>query len=294
MRLALCLIAVLVGALTSPAFGQVEVERVLVPIWFPQPLPGALGSLWKTEIAILNSTYERILLPVFLNPGVELPGAFGSRWVTDLVGFNDSARHVKVTQTPLFACGLPEGCPQPADAKSTFRMQLNPPTSQGLGQLLYVERAGSQAVTFNLRIQDLSRQSLTWGTELPVVRESDVFSTSLILLNVPLESRFRQALRIYDFDGELGRTVRLRIYEGDSSPALVDSIVSLGSALPAQEFPERPGQAQIGDLVIEFTQLLSADRVRIQIDPSSPGVRFWAFLSITNDETQHVTTITPQ
>lgn len=36
------------------------------------------------------------------------------------------------------------------------------------------------------------------------------------------------------------------------------------------------------------------DTVRAEIEPLTEGLRYWAFVSVTNNETQHVTTITPQ
>ena len=33
--------------------------------------------------------------------------------------------------------------------------------------------------------------------------------------------------------------------------------------------------------------------LRIEVTPVTPGLRFWTFVSVTNNETQHVTLITP-
>ena len=55
-----------------------------------------------------------------------------------------------------------------------------------------------------------------------------------------------------------------------------------------------PGYAQFVDLVAVFPQLAASETIRVEITPISPGLRFWAFAAITNNETQHVTTITPQ
>jgi hypothetical protein len=47
------------------------------------------------------------------------------------------------------------------------------------------------------------------------------------------------------------------------------------------------------DLTAAFPQLASAQLLRIVLDPVSADLRFWAFVSVTNNETQHVTVITP-
>src|SRR5205807_3025333 len=148
---------------------------------------------------------------------------------------------------------------------------------------------------------------------IAVVREKDVRIAQLQLLDVPVDLHFRSALRIYDFDsfGDASpRQVRVRIYDmcgiGPldkmcSDVPFVDTILTVGSegGDRATNFPDHPSTRTIGSLVNAFPQLLavpgtqlSGERVRppavrIAIDPISPGLRFWAFVSATNNETQH-------
>lgn len=159
------------------------------------------------------------------------------------------------------------------------------------GAFLYIPHGAN--ATFNVRIQDLSRESLTWGTEIPVVREADVFTGTLTLINIPTDDRFRCALRVYDFDGASRNTVRLRVYASDETTPAAEIQLTLSTPSGIDD-STYPGYAQIGSLMDAYPQLRSASTARVEITPLTSGARIWAFVSVTNNETQHVTTITPQ
>jgi hypothetical protein len=233
--------------------------------------------------------FEKILLPIMTH-GVA--GAYGSFWKSDLMAMNHGTRPFLVVPS-LGICGIL--CP---DDRAKPGVSYTPVTIQSWEPFppvfLFVESGHVDELTVNLRIEDESRQALTWGTEIPVVRERDLFTGRLDLINVPLDARFRQALRVYDFDNREGRQVRLQIYGSDPSVALVDTILSLTSPPGTLNATVLPGYAQVSPLADAFPQLAGQSRVRLQLTPVTEGLRFWAFVSVTNDETQHVTTITPQ
>jgi hypothetical protein len=257
---------------TFGLFGQSsEYETILLPV-ATKPLSGALGSLWKTEFVIVN------------NGAVDLDPNLPTRDVYPL----DSE------------CGVQPPCPPipklrayTAQFPLLFLRDGGPP-----GVLLHVRRSFLGDLAFNLRTQDLSRQSLTWGTEIPVVRESDLSITNIVLANIPLDERFRQALRVYDVDSRASSTVRVRVFPLETSVALVDTTLDLTrpSTNPCVGSQEEcyPSYAEIQNFSARFPALLGHGSVRVQIDSQTPGLRFWAFVSVTNNETQHVTTITPQ
>jgi hypothetical protein len=236
---------------------------------------------------VLQPPYERVLIPVFITGSI--PGAFGSLWTTQLTVRNESNEAVVVTNLPVALCGA---CP-PAQPRSTFSLPLvvhNP----NAGVFLYVGKPGLGKVDFALRVQDVSRQAQTWGTALPVVREKDVHSDSIQVLDIPTDSQFRSALRVYDFDTPADRMVRLRIFALGGNTPLVDTALTLtGPPQDYPTYPDRPGIAMISDLVGAFPQLAGVQRLRIVLDSMTDGLQFWAFVSVTNDETQHVTAITP-
>jgi len=178
---------------------------------------------------------------------------------------------------------------------------------------VYVGAAGAGKVTFNLRVQDTSRQAQTWGTTIPVVREKDVYTSTLHLLDVPVDSHFRSALRIYDFDADdAPKQVRVRIYdlcgpfftpipaECPTAPRVDTFLTLTGGAVP-----QYPSSVMVADILTAFPDLANVKAiplpfgdsrpaaVRVDIDPISPNLRFWAFVSATNNDTQHVTTILP-
>jgi len=226
---------------------------------------------------------EKILLPIAIRG--EVAGAFGSRWTSEAFVRNDSDDPVRVGGPP---CQIT--CPnEQVGARQTQRFFFDyAPTP---GDPLFVYAGGvpfSQNVHLTLRIQDVSRQALTWGTEIPVVRVADLHSRKLILLNVPTGARFRQTLRMYDFDRGETR-LRVRVYPLESNVVLADEELYLSSQRPEIV----PAFARINHLVEKYPQIVAHETVRIEISPTAANTRFWAFVSVTNNETQHVTTIVP-
>lgn len=231
--------------------------------------------------------FERILLPVALPS--EVPGAFGSRWVTHLIARNDTDAAVIITPSPA-GCAITVCPTREVSARTTVIPEFAPAFPHP-GAFLFVSRPGSDHVTFNLRVQDVSREALTWGTEIPVVRQQDVHTDRLTLLDVPTDTRFRSALRIYDFDGSSGSVVLVRVFDLSGADVLAETTLQLNSPGGISD-PSVPGFAQVLSLSDTFPQTINR-RLRIEITPQTAGLRFWAFVSVTNDETQHVTLITP-
>lgn len=219
-------------------------------------LTTAFFLLGRDVHAQSREMYERLLVPTVIEN--EVPGGYGSRWTTRIVGHNASDATVQVAQD-IGGCALGVCPTDTAEPNSTFTYLngsfLLPTSLAGTGSFLHVARPHNASVTFNLRVQDVSRQALTWGTELPVVRESEAFVDTLELLNIPTDSRFRVAVRIYDFEPE--RTehhVRLRVY-GATNQLIAETMVTLAS------FDRNllPGYAQFTHLVATFPQLASSE-----------------------------------
>jgi hypothetical protein len=155
--------------------------------------------------------------------------------------------------------------------------------SQGL--ISFIPRQAAPNVHFDILVRDLSQQSKAFGTEIPVVREKDFFDHTLELLNVPTDSLFRVTLRVYDLGTPA--SIKVDILPMDASDPVVSTFV-----FPVGRNPE---YAQILDLLGSFPQLAGKGPLRISIEPPAPGAAtLWAFASVTNNETQHVTTISPQ
>jgi hypothetical protein len=249
-------------------------------------------------VAILTTTlraqtaFTRVLLPIHIGTSQPLSGANGSQFVTVLSVFNANSSDAIIAQDPA-ACGVGNCAPTVWPANS-----LASPTGGGVrGAFMNVSAENADLVTFHLRAQDISRQALTWGTELPVVRENDFSGTAINLLNIPLDSRFRQTTRIYDYEGRVTR-VRLRVFPMDSARAqvvLAERELDLGPAVPRfGGVLIAPAYAQLGDMKSEFPGIGDEVTVRLEIVPVVPGTLIWAFTSITHNETQHITLVTPK
>jgi len=245
--------------------------------------------------------FERILLPVAVRAPIN--GAFGSVWTTTITILNAADRPVDIRgyDWAPAGCGIPEcGGPPPTPSGVTFFPKPLP--SPLPGSLLYVDSTAAADVHVGLRLQDLSRQSETWGTEVPVVREKDMYVTTFELLDVPLTDGFRQILRLYNVNA-VGTPVahaRVRFYRVD--PAVYSLTDPFGPRPPADPLLLEEtvtfavnnglGYAEIPNIAA-MSSLMGSSRVRIEIIPVEPNVLLWGFVSVTNNATQHATLITP-
>lgn len=211
------------------------------------------------------SLYERVLIPVLFRG----PGAFGSQWETEAV----------MTNVSVSALG----------ALPAVSAALRPNTSlwtlfgdRAAGLLLFVPR-GSDA-RFANHIRDVSRDATQWGTEVPVVRESDTKET-IVLPNVPFDPRYRLQLRVYGIDG-VRTTVQLWSGTNHKEVELRGACV----AMPCNSNQPAYGSADPGRL---FPALTGKQTITVTQGGYQP-LRIWAFVTVTNNETQHVTVISPQ
>lgn len=235
------------------------------------------------------SGYHRYLVPILIDG--EVSGGYGSRWRSELVGRNEMDRFVRVVQN-TGTCHIT--CPKEnADPRSTFSMEWDTFPRQGAGAFIHVADVLNLKMSLNLRIQDVSRQALTWGTEIPIVHEREARTDEIQLVNVPSDARFRVALRVYDFAPRWDVTtqVRVRFFSRDGVTVIAERVLNLPGPFEDQSLP---GYGEILDVTGEFPQLQGTTTFRIEISPITAGLEYWAFVAVTNNETQHVTTITPQ
>ena len=213
--------------------------------------------------------FERVLLPVFTPP---IAGAFGSEFRTELDVVNTAAE-------PVSIYGLTTCCGGAVDPRIPFmlprRIALPVLIANGApGRFALVPRDQVQHLTANLRAYDTSRSSENFGTEVPVARMTKDFTTEpFALLGVPLDARFRKTLRIYAEDPNV---VTIR---GLGAPRTVTLTGNTDMFTPAYaEISDFPAGTGLTDVIIE---------------PTRAGAGVWAFITVTNNETQHITTIAP-
>ena len=253
----LLLLLILVVCCASVNAQEVEVEKILLPIALRQPIPGAYGSLWKTELWVRNDGQ---------NP-VEI-----------------------VTDCQVGGC-VPYLMP-PGVAERELGI-IYPRSDQPPGVFLLADPRYAGDLQISLRIRDLSRQELTWGTELPVVRSTDLRVGKLGFLDVPLEARFRQMLRLYSMAAE-PIPVTVSFFEIPwrtlaPQPALATRALTIAPSASGNF----PGYVELPDFASTIPELIGKERVYVEIRSDS-ALPFWGFISVTNNETQHVTTITPR
>lgn len=276
--------------------GDVSIE-VIAPPHAAGPVEvvyrGSIGATMTANEPYLyeadgTTRFERILLPVVVHASAPLNGAHGSRWITETYGVTSQA--VRVTRDPVDCTA---NCPDIVMPGLTFTPSLPTATS---GLILHVEipddTQEAPPIVLHHRVRDLSRQALTWGTELRVVRESAIRQNEPIdLLNVPLDARFRQTLRVYDIGGRQ-YNVLLRFFDSNGNAITELSLPLAPGTFSASGYLLAPSYVELGSLVDAVPQLMGRDRVRVQVVPTLQTARLYAFISITNNETQHVTTIT--
>lgn len=250
--------------MSSVAFAQTvnrsDFEQVLVPISYTSPTAGAFGSVWDTELWVRNASSSAVI-------------------------FSQGRPICKVM------CGGDFPTLQPL---ATTRIRHHGTDGVQPGIFLYVEKARAADVTFSLHAQNVSRAATDWGTELPVVREGAFHISAFEILNVPNASEYRVALRVYGLTlSTMHRDVRVIVTPIDSEEVVYESVLRFAGVMISSdpEFPSHPTYAVIPDL----TQLVtsSAERLRVRIEPLVEG-KYWAFVSVTHNTSQHVTVVSPQ
>ena len=255
------------GLLSGTLVAQEPVQVALVPVFTFDPIPGANGSSWVTDLWVSNSG----------STSATVDGLFWDCFIPQ-----------------CGALGVEPGVTLKTEPRGVDNLQ---------GRLLYLDTATAGNVDFSLRFRDLSRQATTAGTELSVPRENAFHAEKFSLVDVPVVEGFRQTLRIYELDGTPREaSVRVRTFRIDPAHTQpnVDPDVLLGEMVLPLQFqpvleprPERPGYAQVSGLST-LAPLGDAEHLRLEIEPVTPGLELWAFVTVIHNETQHATVITPQ
>jgi IPT/TIG domain len=246
----------------------VNIGRVKLPI---------AGGFRYEEAA--DAELVHLLIPIAASG----PGAFASQWRTDLAIHNATDQIVAPQGAfcnPLILAPCIQYLIEP---HRTGHQQLYPLNGQP-GAILTLPRTLADNIDVQLRVQDLSRQSQTWGTSIPVVRPED-FRRVVRLHAIPTDARFRDTLRIYGYIGDTVATVR--IIDETNGAVLASTELNVAKT---QDPTSYPPFAQITSLRDAFPQIASRETVGVEVEASL----IWAFVAVTNNETQHVTVIAPQ
>jgi hypothetical protein len=149
------------------------------------------------------------------------------------------------------------------------------------GRFLYILKDQLALFGANLRVFDITRDAQSFGTEIPIVRERQFDNAPIAFPSVPIDSRFRTTLRIYSTEA---RAVTVTIGDQPFEVAL------------------QPGRDAYEPAYASFTNFPTSGTgaIRVKVDapplflsPVVLGPPIWAMLTITNNDTQQITTMTP-
>lgn len=255
---------------------------------------------------VFDENYERLLLPVLVG---STPGPFGSRFDTSLVLGNKSLTETLEIWGLEAHCGVPVICSLPDPAvpvrvKPYGEERLDYPGDPGRyivpngnpGRFVYVPRAQANLFAMTLRAYDVSRAATSYGTQMPVIRERDFTDQRIVLPDVPMNTPFRNTLRIYSKEPAT-------VFVWFAGPEFIGSPTIVPPA--GQEVFLRAGMNEFDPAYAQFTTFepypanlaVVVEPVVppcLACNPPFPTPKLWAFITVTNNDTQHITTIFPQ
>ena len=242
-----------------------DFAAVLVPLT-SRGLPGAHGSVWDAELHIFNASRFELRVPAENSVGQPVP------------------------PPPRVVVG-------PGETKNVQFLPGLSPFEEGT--FLYIPKTMLDSVKLSLRVRDTSQNATSLGDEVPVVR-SEQFAGDLTLFDVPVDPKYRATLRIYGFT-YAPMPVRVTVYPEDGQTALARFDVELRgiAILVAVVFPAHPAWIAIDPLTDAVRSAAAGSRVRIEISNLAstlgyPQSSIWGFVSLTNNETNQVTLVTPK
>lgn len=257
------------------------------------------------ENAILfvdDDDYETVLLPLIGNTRTPIAGAFGSQWKTATWVSNQSAHSFRIA-VPFDDPGLIGPSPGPAQhvivpAQSASRLEV----SLTGPVVVRVPRALANDVAFQTRAYDDSRGELNFGTRVPSVRPSEFHRSRITIVDVPTAPPFRASLRIYSPDQQ-PRAFHVTLStqpdnvatpSGEPAPRASTVLTQFTAATAVPPDLARfntPYAVPFADILLPTL----TERFQVSVEPVDDGDSpFYAFVSVTNNSTQHVTLLTPR
>ena len=166
------------------------------------------------------------------------------------------------------------------------------------GQFIYIQRGVGGNVSLSLKLIAETTNGTSDIVEIPIPRERDFRSSAFSIMDVPAPSADRRlALRIYGNDPVAGGLVRVRVLEGYPVERVIrDDVYTLGVVQRYYTRFESPLPLRPPIAVAFFNAAFDStgQPLRFEIMPISPALQVWAFVSTTNNVSQHVEIFTPQ
>lgn len=234
-------------------------------------------------VAAAETQYERLVLPIA--PSYSLC-ARHSRYETRLLLFNEADG----AMTPVcfgHDCG--------EVSARTSAVMTGPLTNNPLPVYMYVPKNVANDVHLTLMTESRSeeREGAAY-TELPILRESD-FKNRITLIGVRIEDGFRVTSRVLGLDTPEDMLTAMRVYDMETNHMIYERVYALKSYPIASEsgLPSGPSFAMECDLS-DLDHWYKSRPLRIEVIAAEKDAKIYAFLSVTDNESQRFTTITPR
>ena len=232
-------------------------------------------------LPVAAQEFEQLLLP--FEPSVT-HCAYESRYETRLVAFNSAEASAQFCYSGRCK-----------DVAANSGMEISGEYEGGLPlpAFIYMPKGSHVNMAVSIESSERSRLDERSYTEMPVISTSQ-FTEGKTQFLVRMDPEFRQSVRIYGLDGKPAE-VMMRVYPLDSDEMLhscVHYLDAMSTEVNENGLPLRPSLAMECDMrehVAAYGQ-----RVRIELEPITPGLKYWAFISVTNNKTQNFYTLLPQ
>ena len=217
------------------------------------PPPLTLKSAFTYEDP--GATTVRLLLPI----AAGTQGILNTSWQTDVLAHNETASPIVIAGTTV-------------PPLATQKLTLSPAST---GMFLQIPRNVFEGVTITTHVHDTTHDAESLGVDVPSVPETQ-FRRTVLLTGVPNDARYRVLLRAYGYPGVYAFVVYVR---DDSTGELLSTQLSQIVVSSDLQYLQMPISAPQTSHVL-----------RVEVTGGAP---IWAFLTLTNNTTESVTTITP-
>ena len=237
------------------------------------------GQQYSTMAPFSYGATEQVLVPVAVDL---LTGANGTRWTTEIFVHNDADHAVPLDPEYCSFIGRPYPCPGPITrvaAKSTMRISGRG-SSQWPYTRFYVPVQDADALHVSILVRELSTGQ---ATAVAAVRDRDLRSGRIVLPGIANDGRTRATLRLY------GRAIETIVSVADAATGEVLTSRTIFRYAPTDSDPFSMEMIQG---LFDAPELRGHERLDVIVEPQ-PDDRHWALLTLTDNKTQQVVTITP-
>ncbi len=273
------------------------------------------------------SRYERVLLP--FHASVSNPsGVWSVQWWFRNEGGAAVDAFPLATQCGLPPPPRPDGplvfvlrnpslpsrtsisCPAGDALPSVLIPPIVPVVSAAPGAFLYIERAGAGDVIVNGTIRWFSHGLSGSAVELRGIRETSFLRGTRSVMPIPVVADRRYAIRIYALPESLASSPRatVRVYEMQPVTARPEeqlrATISVELQVPASrilpcELCDVPAAGYVPAVAQVFNLSIGSNEprpstLRIEIEPESPDLRWWAVVSATHNATNEMALYQPR